>query len=100
MHNSLINYTNKEEIAVSRDAFKAYIELHSNINPDLSEADILLIKRCIEEEDIRVRELEKALLNAYKDPERYGKVEWNHVWKWVQVVRQNRGAELRRKYNV
>lgn len=87
MSNLLIDYTHKEEIATSYKAFKAYIGVHSKINPNLSEMDIMMIKQCIEDDLITVGELELAIKQAYKDPERFGKVEWNHVWKWVKKKR-------------
>lgn len=88
MSNSLTAYTHKEEIATSYKAFKAYIGVHSKINPNLSETDIMMIKQCIEDDNITVGELESAIKKAYKDPERYGKVEWNHIWKWVKHERE------------
>lgn len=101
MENSLTNYSHKEEIATSYKAFKAYIDVHSKINPNLSETDIVMIKRCIEEDQITVAELDYAIMQAYKDPERYGKVEWNHVWKWIRIKRGDSGKvkiDMRRFY--
>lgn len=94
MENSLTAYSNKEEIATSHKAFRAYIDVHSKINSQLSEIDILMIRECIEEDKITVGELDKAIIQAYKDPERYGKVEWNHVWKWVKINREEFNPEI------
>ena len=86
MTNSLTNYS-KTDLASSKEKFKAYIDLHLKINPNLTETDIVMIRECISDDDITVAELEYAIKQAYKDPDRYGKVEWNHVWKWVQNKR-------------
>ena len=85
--NSLTNYSHKEEIATSHKAFKAFIETFSKINPNLTETDIYLIKECIDDDSINISELEYGVKAAYKDPDRYGKVEWNHVWKWIKHLR-------------
>lgn len=88
--NSLTNYSHKEEIATSHKAFRAFMETFGKINPNLTETDIFLIKECISDDNINIAELEYAIKAAYKDPDRYGKVEWNHVWKWVKVLRDTK----------
>lgn len=87
MKNSLIAYSNKEEIAENGESFKAFIAVFKEVNPNISKTDIVMIKECIADDKITVSELETGIKNAYKDPDRYGKVEWNHIWKWVKIKR-------------
>ena len=90
MTNSLTSYSRKEEIATSYKAFKAFIDTFGKINPNISETDILMIKECISDDQVTVEELQYGVKQAYKDPERYGKVEWNHVWKWILKFREHK----------
>ena len=88
MNNSLIAYSKKQEVAKNGESFKAFISLFKDINPNLSKTDVVMVKECIEDDKITIAELEKATKQAYKDPDRYGKVEWNHIWKWVKSNRE------------
>ncbi|HSH25621.1 MAG TPA: hypothetical protein VLA13_08810, partial [Massilibacterium sp.] len=51
-------------------------------------------KQCIEDDNITSGELEYGLVHAYKDPERYGKVEWNHIWKHILKKREEFTSEM------
>lgn len=91
MH-SLIPSTNNT-LATSKEPFKAFLKVLQSINPSLSEQDILLIKQSMQNHDVLAKELEPAIAAAYEDPDRYGKVEWNDIWKHIQ---QNRYGKIGR----
>lgn len=88
MNNSLIAYSNKDEVAKTGESFKAFISVFREVNPNISKTDVILVKECISDDNITVGELDYAIKQAYKDPSRYGKVEWNHIWKWVKQGRE------------
>jgi len=99
-NNTLIRYTNEDDLALKRDIFTSFVEIWSDINPKLNNIDYKIAQNCIEEDGITAGELERALLKAYKDPDRYGKVEWNHIWEHIKSNREDTKpsrAELHRK---
>jgi len=92
--NSLINYTNDQQLAHQKEVFKSFIKLWQSVNSNLSDKDIALTKRCIADDNITAKELDYGFINAYKDPDRYGKVEWSHIWKHVLKLRNGNNGIL------
>ena len=89
--NSLIHYTNEnksELVSENEGVSKNFISLISEINPNLTKQDILLTKMCIEKYKITRKELADAVLGAYADPERMGKMEFKHVWDHIRSKRE------------
>lgn len=92
---SLIPYTNKQEVASSKQAFEPFIMAFQNINASLTKTDAILIKKSISENKVTIEELEIALPRVYDDPNRFGKVEWNQILKAVKDYRKaNMGGTL------
>lgn len=83
---SLINFTGNPP-ASEKQVFTSFVEAFSKINPSLDDLDLVIIKRCMEQDEITAEELEYGFMQAYKDPKRYGKVEWNHIWKHIKAKR-------------
>lgn len=94
MTNSLANYSDKSQVATNEQAFRAFIDTFQEINASLTSADVIMIKECISDDNIKVSELEHGLKQAYKDPKRYGKVEWNHIWKWIEIQRSEGSVKV------
>lgn len=84
--NTLIHYT-KDELASSKECFRSFIELWTGINANITETDCKIAKRCLEDDAIKAKELEFAIMEAYKDPNRYGKVEFNDIYKHIKSKR-------------
>ena len=80
-------------LAVEKDVFRSFIEQWAGINPDITEADCDLVKECMQDDNIEASELAKAMKQAYKDPNRYGKVEWNDIWKHIKSQREQQSKQ-------
>lgn len=87
---SLIHYTRNDVLATDEPIFKSFIKTWCGINANITETDCEFAKICIEKDEIRSGELKVALIEAYKDPNRYGKVEWNDIWKHIKRKREEK----------
>lgn len=80
----------KDEREVNEEQFDKFIQALSDMNSDLSGTSIKLIKGCIDRHKITPKELNDGFMDAFEDPDRYGKMEWNDIWKHIHKQRENR----------
>lgn len=69
------------------DPTKSFLRLLGSQNKDLNNVDLRAINICINQDEVTAKELEDGFLAAYKDPTRYGKMQWRHVWKHILANR-------------
>lgn len=89
MSNSLIPYSSSSVVSQNKQAFEKFISVMKELNSTLSETDIFLIKQSMERHYVTVDQLNTAIVQAYEDPERMGKMQWNHIFKHLPQSRKN-----------